>query len=89
MARQPDESLLLTDEAVDRLGSRDPLKVQLLGMRAFGGMTAEESASVLSIYLCTWSAFGLWESGGASVTGIAEPELPRVVSVMASWMLWA
>jgi len=46
---QPDESLLVMDEALDRLGRADPLKVQLIEMRYFAGMTAEESASLLSI----------------------------------------
>jgi RNA polymerase sigma-70 factor, ECF subfamily len=49
LGRQPDESLLVMDEALDRLAGTDPLKVQLIEMRYFGGMTAEESATVLSI----------------------------------------
>jgi DNA-directed RNA polymerase specialized sigma24 family protein len=47
--RQPDESLLVMHEALERLARTDPLKVQLIEMRYFGGMTAEESATVLSI----------------------------------------
>ena len=49
MGRQPDESLLAMDEALKRLARTDPLKVQLIEMRFFGGMTAEESATVLSM----------------------------------------
>ena len=49
LGRQPDESLLLMDEALERLGRTDPLKVQLVEMRYFGGMTAEESATALSM----------------------------------------
>jgi len=49
LGHQPDESLLAMDEALDRLGRTDPLKVQLVEMRYFGGMTDEESAAVLSI----------------------------------------
>jgi len=48
-AWQQDESLLAMDEALDRLARTDPLKVQLIEMRFFGGMTAEESAETLSI----------------------------------------
>ena len=44
-----DESILAMDEALDRLGRTDPLKVQLVEMRYFGGMTDEESAAVLSL----------------------------------------
>jgi RNA polymerase sigma factor (TIGR02999 family) len=47
--RRPDESVLVMDEALERLGRTDPLKVQLIEMRYFGGMTAEESAAVLSM----------------------------------------
>jgi RNA polymerase sigma factor (TIGR02999 family) len=44
-----DESLLAIDEALERLARTDPLKVQLIEMRYFGGMTAEESAAMLSL----------------------------------------
>lgn len=46
---QPDNFLLKLDDALERLGRTDPRKVQLLEMRFFGGMTAEESAKALSI----------------------------------------
>lgn len=46
---QPDRALLVLDEALDRLGQANPLKVQLIEMRFFGGMTAEESAEALSL----------------------------------------
>jgi len=49
VGRQPDESLLAMDEALERLGQTDPLKVQLIEMRYFGGMTAEESAEALAM----------------------------------------
>jgi RNA polymerase sigma factor (TIGR02999 family) len=47
--RQPVESILVMNEALDRLARMDPRKVQLIEMRYFGGMTAEESAAALSI----------------------------------------
>jgi RNA polymerase sigma factor (TIGR02999 family) len=47
--RCPDESLLAMNDALERLARADPLKVQLIEMRYFGGMTAEESATALSI----------------------------------------
>jgi RNA polymerase sigma factor (TIGR02999 family) len=49
MGSHPNEALLIMDEALGRLARTDPLKVHLLEMRYFGGMTAEESATVLSI----------------------------------------
>jgi RNA polymerase sigma-70 factor (ECF subfamily) len=50
---QPDEALLAMDEALDRLGRTDPHKMQLIEMRYFGGMTAEESAAVLEMSVHT------------------------------------
>ena len=47
--RKLDESILVMNEALDRLARTDPRKVQLVEMRYFGGMTAEESAAALSI----------------------------------------
>lgn len=49
LSQEPSGSLLIMDQALTRLGEQDPLKVQLIEMRYFGGMTAEESADVLSI----------------------------------------
>jgi len=49
LGRQPDHSLLLIEDALERLEKSDPLKVQLLEMRYFGGMTAEESAEALAL----------------------------------------
>ncbi len=53
LGREPDESLLAMDEALERLGRTEPLKVQLIEMRYFGGMTADESATVLGISVHT------------------------------------
>lgn len=49
LGREPEEPLLAMDDALDRLARTDPLKVRLIEMRYFGGMTAEESAVALSI----------------------------------------
>jgi len=49
VGRQPDESLLVIDEALERLAHAEPLKAKLIEMRYFGGMTAEESATTLSL----------------------------------------
>jgi RNA polymerase sigma factor (TIGR02999 family) len=49
LGRQPNRSLLIMDEALTRLAEIDPIKVQLIEMRYFGGMTAEESAEALSM----------------------------------------
>ena len=49
LTKQPDRMLLIMDEVLERLAKTDPRKVQLIEMRYFGGMTAEESAEVLSL----------------------------------------
>jgi RNA polymerase sigma-70 factor, ECF subfamily len=48
-ARRPDRSVLAIDDALETLEKMDPLKVRVIEMRFFGGMTAEESALALSI----------------------------------------
>ncbi len=45
----PDRSLLALDDALHQLEEFDPQKGQLIEMRYFGGMTAEESSIALSI----------------------------------------
>ncbi len=49
LGRQSDANLLAMDEALEHLARTAPLKVQIIEMRYFAGMTAEESAEVLSI----------------------------------------
>ncbi|MEP7362139.1 MAG: ECF-type sigma factor [Acidobacteriota bacterium] len=48
-ARSPDETILAVDDALTLLAQTNPLQAQLVEMRYFGGMTAEESATVLTI----------------------------------------
>lgn len=45
---QPNRALIAIDDALKRLEQIDPLKAQLVEMRYFGGMTAEESSAALS-----------------------------------------
>jgi len=46
---QPDRSVLALDDALQQLEKTDPQKRQLIEMRYFGGMTAEETSVALSI----------------------------------------
>jgi RNA polymerase sigma factor (TIGR02999 family) len=46
---RPDRSLLAMEDALRALEKTDPLKVRLIEMRFFGGLTAEESSTALSI----------------------------------------
>lgn len=45
----PNQPLLIIEDALQRIEKVDPLKAQLIEMRFFGGMTADESAVALSI----------------------------------------
>ena len=49
IGKRPDRSVLAVDDALEWLEKEDPLKGQLVEMRFFGGLTAEESASALSL----------------------------------------
>jgi RNA polymerase sigma-70 factor, ECF subfamily len=49
VAAPAEESLLALDEALDRLGEVSHRKIELIEMRYFGGMTAEESAAALGL----------------------------------------
>src|SRR4051795_11830664 len=50
---QPDRSVLALDDALQCLEKADQRKAQLVEMRYFGGMTAEESALAMSMPLHT------------------------------------
>lgn len=49
LGSQPNRSVLALDDALQQLEKIDPVQAQLIEMRFFGGMTAEESSTVLSI----------------------------------------
>ena len=46
---EPQQDLLALDEALDALAKFDERKSQVVEMKFFGGLTAEESASVLNV----------------------------------------
>lgn len=46
---QPGEPVLLVDEALRRLAESDPRRAQMIEMRFFGGMKAEETAEALGL----------------------------------------
>lgn len=48
-APAPDEELLALNEALDRLAEEHPDKAELVKLRYFAGLTADESAEVLGI----------------------------------------
>jgi RNA polymerase sigma factor (TIGR02999 family) len=67
----PQEDVLALDEALNRLAARDPVKAQLVQLRYFAGLTAEEAARALGISSTTadryWTYAKAWlrrEIGG-------------------------
>lgn len=59
-----DERLVALDEALDRLAAIDPRKTRIVEMRYFGGMSVEETATVLDLSPITvkreWSKARAW-----------------------------
>ncbi len=53
LAPPPNRTMLAMDDALQQLEKTDPRMAQLIEMRYFGGMTAEESAKALSISVHT------------------------------------
>src|SRR5262249_53122832 len=49
MAAKRPSAMIAIDDALAELARKDPVKAQLVEMRFFGGMTAEDSAQVLNI----------------------------------------
>jgi RNA polymerase sigma factor (TIGR02999 family) len=76
--------LLALDEALNELARLDPRKVQIIEMRFFGGLSAEETAEVLKVSPATvrrdWSIAKLWlyrELGGGDADGFRPVEANR------------
>jgi len=63
-APETSEDLLALDEALDRLGEKDPAKAELVKLRYFTGMTIAEAAGVLGISVATakryWTYSRAW-----------------------------
>ena len=68
---EPRADLVALDDALNRLAAIDPRKSQVVELRFFGGLTAEEAAEVLE----TFAAYGLarLEAG----QGLAAPRTDR------------
>jgi len=72
------------DEALNELARLDPRKVQIIEMRFFGGLSAEETAEVLKVSPATvrrdWSIAKLWlyrELGGGNADGFRPVDANR------------
>jgi RNA polymerase sigma factor (TIGR02999 family) len=68
-----DDELLALDEALDRLAEKDPVKAELVKLRYFAGLTADQAAAALSLSPSTadrhWTYARAWLKravGGAS-----------------------
>ena len=60
----PDDDLLALDQAIQKLEQADARKGQIVQLRQFGGLTAEETAEVLGVSLSTvereWRFIKAW-----------------------------
>jgi RNA polymerase sigma factor (TIGR02999 family) len=66
-------ALLALDDALDHLAAFDPRKAQIVELRYFGGLTAEETAQVLEVHpntvLRDWSLAKAWLKRELSAKG--------------------
>ena len=72
------EELLALDEALERLAAQDPRKGQIVELRYFGGLTAEETAEFLKVSLRTvereWNMAKAWLHRALSGTNLMKPD---------------
>src|SRR5205085_10527367 len=76
-APDTDDNLLAVSEALDRLAEKDPVKAELVKLRFFAGLTAEQAADVLGISVTMadryWAFARAWlfdaMSGGDEAAG--------------------
>jgi RNA polymerase sigma factor (TIGR02999 family) len=77
--RKPDLDLLAVDEALKKLAAIKPRHAQIVELRFFGGLTAEETAEVLGVSRATvqreWEFSRVWLSRTLSESSNAEVRL--------------
>jgi RNA polymerase sigma factor (TIGR02999 family) len=80
----PDIDFVALDDALNALARVDPRKVRVVEMRFFGGLSVEETATVLKVSPVTvrrdWSTAKLWlyrELAGEANDGPGSLETPR------------
>ena len=80
----PDIDFVALDDALNALARVDPRKVRVVEMRFFGGLSVEETATVLKVSPVTvrrdWSTAKLWlyrELAGETNDGPGSLETPR------------
>ena len=64
VSAEPDDDILALDEALEKLTQKDPIKAELVKLRYFAGMTADEAAETLGISSTTgeryWNYARAW-----------------------------
>jgi len=63
---EPRADLVALDDALNRLAAIDPRKSQVVELRFFGGLTAEEAAVVLKVSPIRSCATGSWPRSGCT-----------------------
>jgi RNA polymerase sigma factor (TIGR02999 family) len=73
--------LIALDEALDKLAALDPQLSRVIDLRAFGGLTVEETAEVLQISPATvkrhWAFASAWLKNRMDGPGVASEPEPR------------
>jgi RNA polymerase sigma-70 factor, ECF subfamily len=84
VSADPGVDLVALDDALKALARVDPRKVQVVEMRFFGGLSVEETATVLKVSPVTvrrdWSSAKIWlyrELAGETDDGLGSLETPR------------
>ena len=61
---EPNEELLAIDEGLEELANKDPVKAELVKLRYYAGLTADEAAELLGISVATgdryWAYARAW-----------------------------
>jgi RNA polymerase sigma factor (TIGR02999 family) len=64
IAPMPDEELIALNEALERLAAKDPVKAELVKLRYFAGLSADEAAEILGFSASTanrhWTYARAW-----------------------------
>jgi RNA polymerase sigma factor (TIGR02999 family) len=64
VSAEPDEDLLALDEALEKFARKDPTKAELVKLRYFAGMTADEAAETIGVSSSTgeryWNYARAW-----------------------------
>lgn len=81
---EPNNNLLLLDEALQALTEIDPQQSQVIELRYFGGLTIEETAEVMKLSPATikreWAMARAWLHQALTNNAVKTPDEPPITS---------